>query len=304
MDSAKNAKKGIVFVIASAFIFGFTPILTRMTYDEGANSVTMVFLRAVLAAPLLFAIMKIRKIPFAVSRAEAHDLLLSGFSFAVTVILMYNSYAYIPVGEAVTLHFIYPTAVSLGCVLFYKEKLTKTIIIALILSIAGVSMFSGNMSFDNMKSGGSLGFMLALASGFTFAFYMIYVDKSSLRQIPTTKISFAISITAAFCSGIYGLGGFGGGLTFGLSAKGWLYAWIVALLVSFVAISLLQAGIKYVGAPTAAILSTFEPITSVLCGTFFLGESFSLLKVIGCACIIASVILVAMGYTKTPAQNT
>ena len=53
----------------------------------------------------------------------------------------------------------------------------------------------------------------------------------------------------------------------------------------------------------AAILSTFEPITRVLCGTLFLGENLSLLKVTGCACIIASVILVAIGYTKILAQN-
>jgi len=119
------------------------------------------------------------------------------------------------------------------------------------------------------------------------------VGKSSLQRVPTPKIALAVCVSTVLCSGIYGGSGFAGGLSFGLSPKGWLCAWIVALSISLVAVAFLQLGIKYAGAPAAAILSTSEPITSVLCGTLFLGEHLSLPKVIGCACIIASVILVA-----------
>ena len=287
-----SAKKGILFVIVSAVIFGFTPTLTRIAYDEGANGVTMTFLRAALALPFLFIIMKVRKISFAASPAEIRDLLLAGLAVTATTILLYSSFAYIPVGEATTLHFIYPALVSMGCVFFYKDKLTKPILIALILSIIGVSLFSEDLSFDNMENGASLGFLLALSAGFTFAFYVVYVDKSSLRRIPTPKITFALCVITALFSGVYGGSGFAGGLSFGLSFKGWICAWVVALLVSLVAVTCLQLGIKYTGAATAAILSTFEPITSVVCGALFLRESLSFPKLIGCACIIVSVLLV------------
>ena len=290
MDSVK---KGVLFVIVAAAIFGSTPILTRITYDEGANGVTMVFLRSAMALPFLFIIMKIRKIPLATSPAERRDLFFTGLAFAATIIMMYGSYAYIPVGEAMTLHFIYPALVSLVRVLYYKEKPTKAVLVALALSVAGVCMFSGNMSFVNLKSGGTIGFLLALASGVTYALYIILVDKPSLRQVPTLKVTLSVCVTAALCSAIFGGGGFGGGLSFGLSPKGWAYAWIVALTASVVAIALLQEGIKYTGATRAAILSTAEPITSVLCGALFLGESLSLTKMTGCVCIVASVIIVA-----------
>ena len=287
-----SLQKGIVFVSISAVVYGVTPTLTRIAYDEGTNSVTVAFLRAFLALPFLFMIMKIQKIPFATSAAEKRDLALAGLAIGATSVLLYSSYNYIPVGEATTLFYIYPALVSLSCVLFYKEKLTKTIITALSMSFAGVLLVSENLSFKNVGSGGLTGFLLALASGFTFAFHVVYVDKSSLRRIPAPKITFAICVMAALTSGIYGGSRFGGGLSFDLSPKGWVYACVVALFGSLVAIVLLQAGIKYTGATTAAIISTLEPITSVLCGAIFLGENLSLPKVIGCACIVASVILV------------
>jgi drug/metabolite transporter (DMT)-like permease len=166
-----------------------------------------------------------------------------------------------------------------------------------------VSLFYENLSFDNIESGCATGFLLAIAGGFAYAFYIIRVDKSSLRQIPTPKITLAVCICAMLCSGIYGWSGFGGGLSFGLSAKGWVYAWIVALSVTLVAVVFLQLGIKYTGAPAASILSTFEPITSVLCGAFFLGEHLSFPKMIGCAFIITSVIIVATSGNANRVKN-
>ena len=48
--------KGIIFTAASAVIFGFTPILARISYDGGANGITMTFLRCLLSLPILFLI--------------------------------------------------------------------------------------------------------------------------------------------------------------------------------------------------------------------------------------------------------
>ena len=55
--------KGIIFTAASAVIFGFTPILARISYDGGANGITMTFLRCLLSLPILFLILKIKGIP-------------------------------------------------------------------------------------------------------------------------------------------------------------------------------------------------------------------------------------------------
>ena len=61
---------------------------------------------------------------------------------------------------------------------------------------------------------------------------------------------------------------------------------------------LFQLGIRYTGASTAAILSTLEPITSVILGVLVLGELFTARKIAGCLCILLSVVLIAAAGKK------
>ena len=70
------------------------------------------------------------------------------------------------------------------------------------------------------------------------------------------------------------------------------------MLTSVGAVTLFQLGVLYVGPSTSAILSTFEPITSIVCGVLILGESLSLLKIIGCVLILSGVILITLSESK------
>ena len=54
--------KGYFLTILSAMIFGFTPILAKMTYSMGSNGITMAFYRHLFVIPILFIIIKFYKI--------------------------------------------------------------------------------------------------------------------------------------------------------------------------------------------------------------------------------------------------
>ena len=62
--------------------------------------------------------------------------------------------------------------------------------------------------------------------------------------------------------------------------------------------SLFQLGITLIGASTTAILSTLEPITSVVLGVIILSEQISAVKLAGCALIFAGVVLVTTAQMK------
>jgi drug/metabolite transporter (DMT)-like permease len=64
----------------------------------------------------------------------------------------------------------------------------------------------------------------------------------------------------------------------------------------------LFAGIERVGAPTASIVSTFEPVVTVVLAGLVLGESLTLVEAIGAACVIAAVRLLARG-NRVPATE-
>lgn len=64
-----------------------------------------------------------------------------------------------------------------------------------------------------------------------------------------------------------------------------------------VALSLLQIGIKHVGASTAAILIT-EPITSIICGVLLLGENSDYDQDAACALIMTGVVTLSLAKQK------
>lgn len=69
---------------------------------------------------------------------------------------------------------------------------------------------------------------------------------------------------------------------------------LLAILNSVFAITLLQVGIKKLGATTASIFCLFEPINSVVCEWLFLNESLSFSKLLGCTIIIAAIVLLVV----------
>lgn len=284
----KKMTKGIIFTIISAIIFGFTPILARITYDGGSNPVMTTLLRSILVLPVFVLILRRRGVPIlARGRSLADLLLLGGFFSAVTTILLYMSYAYIPVGMSTTLHFVYPVCVSLGCVIFFKDRLSLPTLTALVACTVGVFLFIGRLS-----DGSLTGILLALASGVTIAVYMVCSEKTTLKENDYLKIAFYICLVTTLLAAAYGAAT--GALTFKLTPKAWLYAFLVSMFASLGGLTTLQLGIRYCGATTAAILSTFEPITSVICGALILGEALTLPKLAGCACIVFSVILISV----------
>ena len=194
------------------------------------------------------------------------------------------SYKYIPVGMSTTLHFVYPTFVSILCFLFYKEHIDRAKILALIISGAGILCF-----FQGGASGSLIGILLALGSGMTYAFYMVAVDKWGIKDLHPMVFSLYTCLFVSVYTFLYGL--MTNQVTFGLTPLSWVFTFLVAVSVSIGANAFLQVGIRYTGASTAAILSMFEPITSVVCGILILRESLSGTKLLGCSLILIAVYL-------------
>jgi drug/metabolite transporter (DMT)-like permease len=76
-----------------------------------------------------------------------------------------------------------------------------------------------------------------------------------------------------------------------LPPAGWLALILMAVFSTTLAISTLMAGIRLLGAAPASILSTFEPLVTVVLALAFLGERLSAVQALGGCFIAAGVIL-------------
>ena len=242
---ANTSTRGILLTMLSAVTFGFAFTLGPMTYGEaGSNPVTLTFLRNFLSLPVLLAILWYQGISLQVSAKELWSLtILGGIGNAVTTLMLFIAFSLIDVGVATTIHFIYPVFVTIGCVLFYKERLGLQKFIALLIATAGIACFFLGVDMSAGFSGGTfLGLFLAVTSGVTYAFYIIYMDKSGLKNQPVFKISFYVALMSSIAMGIFGIGT--GELTLTtLTPQAWFISTVFALLCTVVALSLLQIGI-------------------------------------------------------------
>ncbi|AYE34849.1 DMT family transporter [Clostridium septicum] len=298
--------KGIILTMLSSITFGFAFTLGPLTYGaEGSNPVTLTFLRNFLSLPFLLIIVLFLKIDLKVTKKQFRDLVILGFvGNAITTLLLNIAFAYIDVGIVTPIHFTYPIFVTLGCVMFFQEKLSKQKILALIIAMSGIScFFVSALTSSSFGSSALLGLILAVVSGIFYAFYIIFMDKSGLKGEQPFKITFYVALASTI--GMFLYGEFTQQLVFStLTTKAWIISVIFAFLCTVVALSLLQLGIKYVGASEAAVITTFEPITSVIFGAILLGEKITLIKIIACILIFAGVLTLSFTKNKEASIDT
>lgn len=282
---AASKNVGALLTIVSAVLFGVTPALGKMTYAEGSNGTTLLFFRSAMALPILFFWLKAARISLRLTKKQSMQIiLLSCIGSYATTLLLYSSYSELSVGLSTTLHFIYPVLTMLGARLIFGEKMSARKGVAVVVSALGVALSVGPTADVSLK-----GVVLALLSGLTYSFYILMLEHTRLRELHYMKIAFYQCAICVVCSVLFD--GLCGGLQLVLSWNGYLLSATVAILVSVVAIPAFQMGVRLAGGTTAALLSTLEPLTSILFGILLLNESVTIYKLIGCCMILTGIIL-------------
>ncbi len=281
--------KGFLLVILSAAVFGVLPFIVRGINACGSNSIMTSFLRFLLSLIPLYLAVRGKKADLHITKSEALKILLIAVcGLGGTSVLLFLSYNYIPSGMATTIHFVYPVFVILGSILFLKQKVSPMKLVCVALCFGGILLFYGGGGDGSVQP---LGLFLAFASGITYAFYIVFLDVSGLAKMDPTKMIFYMNLFSAIMVGT--LAGATGSFTLDISLKGWVLALFLAVVISFLAVRSFQLGVRYIGPQNAAILSTFEPITSLVVGILVYQEALTLAGAAGCVLILSSVVITA-----------
>lgn len=279
---------GFIQAIVSACLFGLMPFFARQIYALGGNSMALCLYRFGFSIPFLYLMIRfgLRQRP-AVTRKQLCQLAFLSVWTAVTPVLLFESYHYIPSGMASTLNFVYPIMVVVGCVVFYRARLTREKVICCALCAVGI------LCFYTPEGGGSnmKGILLAFLSGVTYAVYIVYYGKGGLSELPALTSTFYISCFSTALLAIVTIAS--GNFVFYSSGRAWgLTIWF-AFMVSVMATALFQGGVKRIGPENASLLSTFEPLTTVVVG-FLCREPLTARALVGIACILIAVLFLTL----------
>ena len=285
--------KGIGATLLSAIYFGFVPLLMKTVYAGGCNSFTAAFLRFALSLPLLFIFLKVKGTDLRITKEQLRDfVIITVCGYAGTTLLVFTAYNYIPTGMTTTIHFLYPTFTVAGLMIFFREKIKPAKILCVVLCLIGVILF-----YDGVGQGSVIGIVLALCSSMTYAFYTIFLGKSeALKDIEPAKRLLYMHTIGALMMLIIGL--VSGNLEFHMTPLSWGVMALTANLTSFIGALLYQVGVKYIGSESTAMLSTFEPITSIIIGVLVYSEALTPKIVIGMLAILTSTVIIARTESK------
>jgi len=284
-----NRAKGILLTVFAATSFGFIPLFAKIAFANGLNPYTFSLFRSLFASIGLFILLKIGKIDYTLKKEQYKTLFkvsLMGYSLAMLTLSL--SYNYMSTGLATTIHFFYPVVVMACLIFFYNEKIDKRKIFSLILSLAGMYFLVG---FDSLGSTSITGVLLSLFSGFFYAYYILIVAHGNIIEINSFVLIFYISLFNSYV--LFAISIFMGKLEISYTFKGIVSTVLVALIANLIGMVSFKAGIKSIGPSTAAILSTFEPITSLILGILIFREILSWYHIVGSILIITSATIVA-----------
>ena len=277
-------KKGYIYTALSAIIFGLMPLLTKIIIARGATSLTIPFFRVFYVTIVLFFVLKIKKIDLYLEKRDLISAILTSiFGSGLTIIILNESYNYVDTGIATSLHFLYPLFVAILCCFFYGEKIKKKQILSLSFALVGIICFMS-------KGNGSLfGYFLAIASGLTYAFYLVKMDKSGLVKMNALKLSFYLALFTTI--EIFTMNLFMQDVVFKMDVLSYGLLLVLALSSSFLATVLLQKGVLLLGSTRASFICLLEPVTSMIVGILWLNEALTFNKGLGGLAIIVSLII-------------
>ena len=282
---------GVFLVALSAACFGTNAIFVRIVYDAGANPATFLFIRFLIASPVMLLIMKMRGLAFPKGKLLVSLILIGGIGLAGTTLCFYTAIDLAPVNLIIVIAYMYPTVVTLLSAIFLKQPITGYKIAALLMTMVGILFAIG------LDSGGYFaGIVLASSAAVFYSLYLIF-GSLSIQQAGPFSASTVIILASTVIFGI--VLGFQG-LQWPMAALGWLAIIASALISTVLGLIAFFEGLKRIDTANAAIISTFEVVVAVALAIIILGETLTLTKVFGaCLVISATVVLAKSEYEKS-----
>jgi drug/metabolite transporter (DMT)-like permease len=285
--AARAPLVGALMCAGSAAAFGAMAIFAKLAYDADVGVMTLLAVRFVLAAAILWGIYAIRRPAGTLPRGRALliALGLGAVGYTAQSLLFFSSITRIDAGLAALCLYVFPALVTIGAVALGRDRLDRVRVAALALAFVGLVLI---LFVGGGGSPDALGVALALGAAVAYTGYILTSETVLSRTEP-------LGLSALVCTGatvsLIVAGTVSGRLDFGFDPIGWLWLAGIAVVSTVLAIVLFFAGLSRVGPSRASIISTVEPLVTVALAFVIFGEQLSAVQLAGGALVLASVVL-------------
>jgi len=273
--------------LISATAFGTNAIFAKLGYAAGLGTAQTLAFRFVLAAAGMWGLaLVLGQNPL---RFEPKRLLalfgLGAVVYTAQSLTFFTALQTLAASLCVLIVYIYPSLVVIAGWLFLRRSVTRWHVLALAGSFAGLVLLVGGAQLQV-----AWGLVFAVAAPMIYTAYIL-LSEGVMSRVPAVGASAVIMSGAglAFCV----IAGVEGELRLPASSSGWFVVLALALVPTMIAISTFLAGLPRVGAARASLLSTWEPVVTVVLAVILFGDRFSIVQALGGVLILAAVVMQA-----------
>jgi len=318
---------GILLVLVSAAGFGSGALFVQPLYDAGMEPFAVLFWRFATAALFGWGFLLLssrRRLTLrALPRKRVAVLLLLG------ALYVGNSYAFIASLQVVSISlasiiaYLYPAIVAVMATRYLRSLEGRRAWIALGISIFGIALTVGGIPEGELPP--LWGLVLAFANPVIYATWIILqarlagerprsadvpaqqvaippgdaetaVEAEAAGDAPDPSPAAALMTTATALVYAALLVASGGSVSPAAVPAGvWLPLLGLGLVATAIAIQTFYAGVKRVGGARASLISTIEPVYTVVLAMILFGERLTTMQIVGGALVIFAVILAETG---------
>lgn len=336
-DHDRERTVGIALVVAAACLYGSGPLFARVAYDAGMSPLPLLTWRYVFAALvgwlLVAATRSGRRSLLAITRRDLAVLLVLGLLFVVNAGSYTAALETVPAGLVAIIVYLYPALVAVMSIRYARRLEGRRPWIALAVSTSGVGLAVGGIPDDAEIP--LLGLLLALSSAVFYAIWIVVaarmrgerpagepaapVREAAATTAPVERVtatgpedigasatgpdalassaimSTVTALTAAVLTVLVG----GDAAPGVVPSEAWPALLGFGAFSAFAVVTFL-GGTRRIGAARAALVSTVEPVYTIVLATILLGETLRPIQVLGGTLVVVGVLLAESGRARRP----
>jgi len=294
-DQASLEKKTFIRIGIGVLLLGTGPMFVKFV---NANGTIVAFYRLLFASVMLM-------LPVLISSENQKStldkdrsvlwILLGGSSFAINMGLWCSALNFTSASIVTLLDNTAPVWVGLFSWLVLGKKQNKFYWWGLSMTLVGSILLVGS-SLASFNSQQFLGNMLSLASGISYAAYIL-VTQQARRMVSSLRYSWLVSSIGALLLFAFGL--ITGALKQTLSLQGFLLIFLMSLSSQVLGWYLVNDALGKLPAAAASVALVGQPLVVTVLGVFILREIPSFLQIIGGIACLIGIIVVQRSFNKT-----
>jgi drug/metabolite transporter (DMT)-like permease len=287
---------GIFMLVIANICFSAKAVIIKLLYREGISTESVIALRMVIALPFyLGTALWLGRREQNIRLTVREWLAISGLgilSYYISSMLDFMGLQYVTAGVERLVLYTYPTMVLLFSVVLFKQKVTLTQVLALVITYTGVILaFVAEKGFGAQRDlvrGGLLVFTCAI----TYSIYVVYTGQYA-RKVGSAKFT-CYAVLAATVPAVIQSWWCEGLDIFHFSEKVYELGIWLAVVATVIPTFLIVEGIRVVGANNSGIIGFVGPVSTIALANIFLGEPVTPLQLVGTAVVLAGIFLLSV----------